>query len=281
MKERVSLVNYLNAVPLGWGFTHGPYKDEFEILHSSPACCADQLRSGEADIGLIPSIEYQQIPDLNIIPDIAIGSKKKVKSVILISKVPIEKIKRVSIDASSRTSVALLKILLLHFYDVEATFYPSAPKLTGMLTENDAALIIGDPALTCPPDMPYRVFDLASEWHKFTGKPFVFALWGVRSNVSASDKLALFQHSKELGMRNLETIAGLYSSSLRMKTQDIIKYLTECVCYDLEIEDIDGLQLFYHLAHEIGLIAEIKPLNFVNVAIPKTLHFLNSRGTPT
>ena len=86
MKIRISLVHYLNSAPLGWAFLHGPFQDRFEVIPSSPAVCADQLAKGEVDIGLIPSIEYQRIPDLHIIPDISISSLAAVRSILLIRR---------------------------------------------------------------------------------------------------------------------------------------------------------------------------------------------------
>ena len=112
MKIRISLVHYLNAAPLGWAFLHGPFSDGFEVIPSSPADCADQLAKGQADIGLIPSIEYQRIPDLRIIPGISISSLDAVRSILLIRSKGTDRIRSVAMDTCSRTSVTLARILL-------------------------------------------------------------------------------------------------------------------------------------------------------------------------
>src|SRR6266852_8802175 len=144
MKYRMALVSYLNSVPLGWGFTEGPYREVFEVSQVLPSVCADQLRRGEVDISLIPAIEYQRVPSLKIIPNIAIASKHKVRSIWLISKRPIDTVQRVAVDTWSRTSVALLQVLLSHFYKIPVRFIPHPPALEAMLADHDAALLIGD-----------------------------------------------------------------------------------------------------------------------------------------
>jgi len=112
MKIRISLVSYLNAAPLGWAFLHGPFRDRFNVIPSVPAACADQLASGEADIGLIPSIEYQLIPELRIIPGISIASFGEIRSLLLIKPKERQKMDSVALDSTSRTTVALAKLLL-------------------------------------------------------------------------------------------------------------------------------------------------------------------------
>jgi chorismate dehydratase len=112
MKTRVSLVDYLNSAPLGWAFLHGPFRGMFDVIPSSPANCADQLSRGKVDIGLIPSIEYQRIPSLQIIPDISISSLGEVRSILLIKSKERQTIHSVALDTSSRTSVSLVQILL-------------------------------------------------------------------------------------------------------------------------------------------------------------------------
>jgi chorismate dehydratase len=147
MKLRISLVHYLNSAPLGWAFLHGPFRDQFEVLPASPAVCADQLASGEVDIGLIPSIEYQRIPDLHIIPGISIASLGEVRSILLIKPKGQDSIRSVALDTSSRTSVALAKILLQVKMELRPEYVPHPPDPAAMLGRCDAALVIGDPAL--------------------------------------------------------------------------------------------------------------------------------------
>lgn len=261
MKNRMSLVSYLNSVPLGWGFTDGPYREAFEVLRSLPAVCADQLRCGEADISLIPAIEYQRVPDLTIIPSIAIASKRKVNSILLIGKRPIAELRRVAVDTSSRTSVAMINVLLSHFYKIPVRYTPWAPHLPSMLEENDAALIIGDPALKVE-TAGYYVYDLVEEWRRFTGKPFVFAFWAVRAGVDLGEKAVLFEKSKRLGLASLNRIVKRYADAMALPAERVHHYLTECINYDLDDDNIAGLTEFYRLAHTVEIIDKPQDLRF-------------------
>src|SRR5262252_3220610 len=146
-KNKISIVKYLNAVPLAWGILEGPQKEVFDPVLSTPAECANQLAKGTVDIGLIPSIEFQRIKGSRIVPGPAVASMYQVRSVILVSVVPLWKVKSVACDSGSRTSVALAKIIFSEFYHIHPDFKPADPNLSTMLAHSDAALLIGDNAL--------------------------------------------------------------------------------------------------------------------------------------
>src|SRR5947207_4014168 len=146
-KAKISIVKYLNAVPLAWGILEGSQKELFDAVLSTPAECADQLAQGRVDIGLIPSIEFQRIKGCRIVPGPAVAATHRVRSVILVSMVPLFKVKTVACDNGSRTSVALTKIIFNEFYHTHPDFRPAAPDLPSMLAQSDAALLIGDNAL--------------------------------------------------------------------------------------------------------------------------------------
>jgi len=258
---RISVVQYLNSVPLIWGMLHGPQNGKHELQFATPAHCADAVRDGTADIGIIPAIEYHRIDNLEIISGISIASKARVRSVLLLSKVPIEKIRSVAVDTSSRTSAAFLRILLSTFYALEVSLIPSPPQPQTMLREADAALVIGDPALTyCG---PAKVYDLAAEWKRFTGLPFVFAFWAGH----AANNLALyrrdFEESREFGLAHVDDIAADYALKLDMHPADVKIYLTQNIDYSLDEENCRGLRLFFKLAREAGIIPVEKELRFV------------------
>jgi len=146
-KLRISVVQYLNTAPLVWGFTHGLLAGKYDLSFTVPSQCAEQLRAGDVDIAIIPAIEYQRIDDLVILPDLAIASKRRVRSLLLISKVPIAEARSIALDRSSRSTQALTKILCAHHWQIAPQFQEMAPDLASMLAANDAALLIGDPAL--------------------------------------------------------------------------------------------------------------------------------------
>ncbi len=146
-KLRISVVQYLNTSPLVWGFTHGLLAGKYDLSFTVPSQCAEQLRAGDVDIAIIPAIEYQRIDDLVILPDLAIASKRRVRSLLLISKVPIAAARSIALDRSSRSTQALTKILCARHWQIAPQFQEMPPDLPAMLAANDAALLIGDPAL--------------------------------------------------------------------------------------------------------------------------------------
>src|SRR6202142_2402818 len=144
---RISAISYLNTAPLMWNFEHGNAGDEFEVSYTLPSLCAAQLGEGSADIGIIPAAAYATVPGLLVLPGVAIAARRAVRSILLVSKVPLEKIQTVALDTSSLTSVALTKVLFAKWWGGSRTFAPMAPDIEKMLGEHDAGLLIGDPAL--------------------------------------------------------------------------------------------------------------------------------------
>ena len=207
---RISAISYLNTAPLMWDFEHGLASPEFEISYTVPSQCAAELARGTADIGIIPAAAYAAIPGLMIIPGVAIASKQPVRSILLVSHKPLEDIKSVALDNSSLTSIALTRVLFEKFWGGERMFTSAAPDLDAMLASNDAALLIGDPALQVDRSK-YQTWDLAEEWIRFTGKPFVFAFWAVREqalNGAALDLAAIFNQSRDHGALRARTRTG-------------------------------------------------------------------------
>lgn len=260
-KLKLAIVCYVNSLPLSWGFIHNRPKDRFELEFSPPALCADKMAAGSVDIGLIPAIAYQRIPNLRIIPNLSVASKGSVRSVLLVSKVPWSRIRTVALDQSSRTSVALLRILLRMRCRLDPTLYSHEPELASMLRRRDAALLIGDAALTAETAGLYR-YDLSEAWREETGKPFVFAFWACRADSGMEDG-SPFEESYRYGQARLDEIVRRQSRQLRMPTEQIHSYLTRCIDYSLDEENLDGLLHFYRLAREMKLLAETKPLQFV------------------
>ena len=251
-----------------WDFQFPHIARDFEISYTVPSLCAEALRSGQADIGIIPSITYAEIPDLAIIPDVAIASRGPVRSILLISKVPIHKIRSVATDTSSRTSVVLCQLLLQKFLGIAPQLTPMSPDAAKMLASHDAALLIGDAALLAEHSAPY-VYDLAEMWLHYTGKPFVFAFWAVRKQALADlrpglDLAQVFQQSRDhgIGPDALNRLCDEWSSKLGMTRDDVRSYLTENIYYQLDADCVAGLRLFFSLASENNLVPAPPPLEF-------------------
>lgn len=258
---RVSVVQYLNSVPLVWGMLHGEQQGKFDLEFTTPAHCAEAIRQRKADVGIIPSIEYQRMDRMQILSSLSIASKDEVKSVLLLSKVPIDKVQSVAVDNSSRTSAALLRVLMRKFYSHWVNPEPSAPKPAEMLKRADAALVIGDTALTYDGDVP-EVYDLAAEWKRFTGLPFVFALWVGHEEVHLARYQQDFSASRDFGLAHVDDIAAEYAPKLNMKPAAVKLYLTQNIDYSLDEENRQGLRHFYKLAREAGIIPVEKDLYF-------------------
>lgn len=254
---KIAASTYLNSAPLVYGFLHGKPRLESDFTgNEAPSRCADLLQTARVEAALIPSIEYRRIRGLRIVPSISVASKTSVCSVLLISHREIEEVSNVALDASSRTSAALVRILLERFYHLKPKYSTYRPCLEQMLKAHDAALLIGDPAMTAD-KTGFHVYDLASEWRKATGLPFVFAFWAVGADVNrdTAKRIAeLCLESKEEGLMARETIAEEYSQRLGLDADSLKSYITENINYDLDDENLEGLRYFYQLAYECGML---------------------------
>ncbi|MFZ0759926.1 MAG: menaquinone biosynthesis protein [Candidatus Sulfotelmatobacter sp.] len=287
---RISAISYLNTAPLMWDFEHGPSGRDFDIAYTLPSGCARALQAGSADIGIVPAAAYAQIPALMVLPGVAIASRRPVRSILLVSKVPVEKIRTVALDTSSMTSVALTKILFEKWLGGGRTFTAMAPDIEKMLAACDAGLLIGDPALRIDRSR-YFTLDLAEEWIRYTGKPFVFAFWAVRqdalqedvlcgggrartsatrsdASMNAQDLGTIFQQSRDHGLEpaSLNHIAREWAPRLGIGEADVRFYLTENIYYQLDAGCLEGLRLFYRYAAEINALPAARDVCFLNVA---------------
>jgi chorismate dehydratase len=260
-RPRVSVVKYLNTAPLIWGMLKGNQQGKYDLDFTTPAKCADDLGRREAAVGIVPSIEYQRMDRLRVLPGCSIASKGSVKSVLLISKVPVEQVETIALDNSSRTSAALVRVLLQKFYSRPVNLAPAEPEPQKMLQSADAALLIGDPALTFD-GHGVMVYDLAAEWKKFTGLPFVFAVWAGHEDIGLGRFSADFAASRDFGLAHIDDIACEYAPRLGLAPEAVKVYLKENIDYSLDEENCKGLELFYRLAHEIGLIPGAKEIQF-------------------
>src|SRR6266446_5947586 len=277
---KISSISYLNTAPLMWDFEHSEAGADqitdrvanFDVSYTIPSACAEALRAGTADIGIIPAAAYATVPDLVIIPDVAIASRRAVRSILLVSKVPVNQLSKhvrtVALDTASMTSVALAKILFAKWLGGARDYKPMAPDLDAMLDACDAALLIGDPALQVDRTR-YFTLDLAEEWVARTGKPFVFAFWAIRRQALAGRNAAaiaeVFKKSRDHGLspKNLEAIAQEWAPRLGLTVEVIRVYLTQNIHYYLDPPCLEGLELYYLLGAELGALPRAPELCFV------------------
>ena len=260
-KPRIAASSYLNSAPLIWSFQHSPRRDEVELIEAVPSRCGELLAEGAVEVALVPIIEYQRIPNLVVVPGVCVGSRQKVRSVNLVSKLEeLKDIRRVALDESSRTSATLVKIIFREFLGFEPEWVSAAPDLERMLQENDAALIIGDPGMTFS-RQGFKVFDMASLWRAHTGVGFVFAMWMVGPEASAEARAIDFLAVCQEGLAHKEEIIDFYQPLLGLPREELQTYLDVNLSFSFDEELRAGLDLYYKLAHKHNLIPALKPLN--------------------
>jgi chorismate dehydratase len=270
---RIAASIYLNSAPLVYSFSEGSRRRTTRFLgDKAPSRCAQMLEAGLCDAALIPVIEYQRIPDLVVVPQVSVASKRRVGSVLLATRTPLEEIRSVTLDSSSRTSQALLKILFRQKYNLSPEFAERTPDpsvaFENMFEGSDAALIIGDPAMRLAASaerLSLTIYDLAHEWHELTGLPFVFAVWATRrETVDAFPNIAReFQRAKVEGLSRIDAIVDHYCETLQLPRVELVSYLNESVNFDLDEENVAGMSRFFELAREVGAIDATRPLQFV------------------
>lgn len=264
---RVSAVQYLNTKPIVFGLENKLLTHRFDLTYDTPSVCAQKLLDLEVDLALIPSIEYSRIRrkrSLRIVPDIAVVSHREVNSVELFFNRNLEDLRKIAVDASSRTSVALMEIILKEKYDIEPVLVPMNPDITVMLKEADAALIIGDNALEQSGLLDNKL-DLGDEWNDLTdGLPFVYSFWaGIDGTLATADVNVLIE-SRNLGLENLSVIADQYvgQKSNGHAPEFYVDYLKDNIQFYLGKDELNGLKEFYSYCYFFGMIDEIPELFF-------------------
>jgi chorismate dehydratase len=277
-KLRISVVQYLNTAPLVYSFTHGPLKGKYDLSFTLPSQCADDLRHGSADVAIIPAIEYQRIADLVVLPDLAIASKRRVRSLLIVAKKPMEEVRSIALDRSSRSTQVLTRILCAEHWRITPEFSEAALNTASMLDGADAAMVIGDPALRlaiavanyatmgaageliCNAEkvgIAFRgdlhVYDVVQEWRRMTGLPAVLAVWAAQRDALTPEMVADFVASKAYGLANLPAISRESSREEGWAVEDALSYLRENIDFGLDVENLAGLELYYGLAAKLGL----------------------------
>ena len=222
------------------------------------------LARGQADAALVPVIEYQRLPEVAVVPGVCVGARREVRSVVLVTRgAELRDARRIALDTSSRTSAALVEIIFREFLRREPQLEPASPNAPEMLKTADAALIIGDPAMTFPRE-GLRVYDLAALWREHTGLGFVFAMWMTRADASAAVAEAIdFAAARDEGLASVEEIVSAYQQELRLPRAELLSYLTDNICFSLDEEMQAGLELYFKLAHKHGITPGVRPLKMV------------------
>jgi chorismate dehydratase len=258
---RLGAVGYLNARPLVFGLDRSP---GFELRYDLPSECARLLHAGDIDLGLIPSIEYLRGDSYRIVPDLAIASRGPVASVALFTTRPMSDVRSIVMDTSSRTSVALVRVLCARLFKIRPAIAAHGPDLNAMLDRGDAALIIGDKALVWDPETvrpgPHSTIqkiDLGQAWTRMTGLPFVWAFWAGRPGVLSAGDVSALQEARDRGVRESDTIGREYFRDEPQRRDLGARYLRDNIKYYLGADERAGLVLFYRYAAEIGVVSVV------------------------
>lgn len=260
-RPRLAASSYSNTAPLIWSFLHGTASKGVELItDTAPARCADMLADGTVDAALVPVIEYQRLKDVLVVPGVCVAAKSQVRSVVLATRCgSLREVRSVALDTSSRTSAALIKIIFREFVGTEPEWISHAPDLTAMLEVADAALLIGDPAMTFARN-GLHVHDLAGLWREHTGFGFVFAMWMVRATAAARLASVDFTAVRDEGVAHLDEIATAYARETGLPTDEIAHYLSTNISFKLDDDLLAGLNRYYELAAKHDLIPDVRPL---------------------
>lgn len=265
---RVAAIRFVNPAPLMWDFEHPPLDSElatrYEIDHMLPAECADRLASRTADIGLVPIASLAVNPDLRIVPGCAIASRHRVRSLLLVrrAKQALPNVRTVAADTASRTTIAHARILFHEWGNPMVDFLPMPADLDAMLDRADAAIVIGDPALLALEERANReerteeelaYHDLAEEWRRITGLPFVSAVWGASGPVDERVAGDLIR-SRDHGLANIDALVAEWSNRLPLPQDTLHAYFTSNIHYILDEECQEGMRCFFRKAAELGIL---------------------------
>jgi chorismate dehydratase len=267
MQPRISASAYSNTAPLVWSFLYGSNHGKVElILDNAPARSAELLAQDRVDAALVPVIAFQQIEGVKLVADVCVGARDQVRSVCLITDGrDLSDVRSVALDASSKTSVVLTKLIFREFIGFEPHWADASPDLNAMLASFDAALLIGDPALSISSGgtlvdtrVSARTFDLAALWHEHTGLGFLFAMWMTKKAGPPVDLSA----ARDEGLAHIDEIVANYAN-LGLAADTMREYLTANISYTIDGQMQRGMELYFELAAKNGLIAKNRPLEYI------------------
>ena len=278
---RVAAIDFLNPAPLMWDFEHAPLSDvlatRYSLHYTQPSQCAAELLGGRADLGLIPVAALT--PELVVVPGCTIASLRTVRSIQLIvkSKLRMETVRTVAADTASRSSLAYAEILFRKYAKNSPRFSPAAADPVAMLREADACILIGDPALLAlerRDEIERAVgacqwFDLAEEWRRHTGLPWVAAVWAVRPErlgeecVTAEQLTGDLLRSRDHGLAHVEDIVAEWTPRIAISPDTIRQYLTNNIHYVLDRDCIRAVEVFRQYAAELNILPPLAQLSFL------------------
>jgi chorismate dehydratase len=241
-KFKISIVNYTNTLPFKWALKKSPVSEKIELFEDIPSICAQKLKYRQVDLALVPIALLPELDTYFIETDFCIGADGRVDSVKLYSGTPVSEIKTVTLDYQSRTSIALTKILFRFFWKKDVKFIDAMPGFENEIKDNNAGVVIGDRTFTMNGKYKYE-FDLAQEWKKFTGLPFIFAAW-VSIERLPENFLTEFNSVLQYGVDHVKDAIREEPAVKGLSKSLTIDYLTERIDYRIDNEKRKALAVF-------------------------------------
>lgn len=256
---KLGVVSFLNALPL---YATLRERDDIQIIPALPARLADGLTSGIYDAALMPVVDHLRGVGDGLLGNAIVGATGRVESVMLFSKVEIENVQSIALDTSSHSSVALTQVIARDFYGLNPRFVHHAPDVAAMLQVADAALLIGDPALIAMQNIgKVRVYDLAEQWQKFTGLPFIFAAWAARDGLETEkrDELtAILNQARDDGKANIAQLVAGETLPPQLSPAIVEDYLSNIIEHRRTPAHGAGLEMFARRLAKLELLVADK-----------------------
>lgn len=264
---RIGAVSYLNTRPLVHGLRGGLGGGRVQLEFGVPSALARRLAAGEVDVALLPTVELARIGGLTVVVGLGIAARGDVGSVMLVARRPLEEVRSVALDPESRTSNALARVLFAERWKTKPSFEEVTGPLEEVLARYDAAIRIGDKALSDAIPEGAVAHDLAGVWAEWTGLPFVFAVWAGRAEALAGERgravAELLRESYRAGRAGLEAIVEEYAAQSELGADAIRRYLSEHIRYEVGVEEMAGMRRFFEAALRCGVAERIPDLRLV------------------
>ena len=248
-KIKISIVNYTNTLPFKWALKKSELLKRIDLQEDIPSICAQKLKFGQVDLALIPVAILAELDNYFIETDFCIGANGKVDSVKLYSQVPLEEIGKVTLDYQSRSSITLTKVLMKFSWKKAVTYVDAKPGFENNINGTNAAVVIGDRTFLLNGKYNYE-YDLALEWQKFTGLPFVFAAWVSTAQLPA-EFIKEFNAVLEQGVKHTAQAIEEDYSNKNLSREQTLEYLTKRIDYRLDADKRKALEMF------LGYIKEL------------------------
>lgn len=253
-RHRIASVSFLNARPLIYGLDRDP---QVSLQLDVPSRLLDCLQSGSADVALLPTIDYQRMDDLQVIPAGGIGCDGQTLTVRIFARQPIETIRSLACDTDSHTSVALARIILGERYGIRPEFVEGV-RSTGK--SDEAVLLIGDKVVCEEPAGYSHQYDLGEEWKVLTGLPFVFAVWTSRAGLELGDLPDRLTKARQDGLQHVDELIEQFGTPRGWPLGLARQYLTEYLQFQIESPQLEAIRRFHELARKYGIIPSVRPL---------------------